>query len=400
MAQREDTSRSRKRLDSPIVKSLTKRGMYPDGNGLYLQVTASGGKSWVFRYQRDGRAHWLGLGPLRLVGLAEARGKALKLQKDLLDSIDPAEARKARAGRTFGEVAALYIKEHTPGWRSPIHLRQWRSSLENHVLPKIGSKPVAEVNVEDVLACIRPIWSNMPTTADRVRNRIELVIAYSMARGWRLTGPNPAAWRGHMEKLLPAKGKVAGVKHLTSLPYQLIPALMQRLAEIDSPSARALQVTILTGTRTSEALGMMWCELDLDAGLWVIPPSRTKNGKEHRVPLAPATVAILRQQREITGDQELIFAGERRGRSLSVDTMHRLLRWLKVPGTVHGMRSSFRQWIAECTDAPHEIAEMALGHVVGDAVVRAYQRSDLIARRRKLAQDWAAFALTGHWSCN
>jgi integrase len=364
-------------------------GLHGDGGNLWLQVTKTGARTWVFRFRHSGRARAMGLGPLHTVSLAEARDKARACRQLLLDGLDPIETRKAkRAGElltaaktmTFRECAEAYITTHQAGWRNAKHAAQWPTTLAAYVYPVIGALPVQVVDVTLVMKALEPIWTAKPETASRVRGRIESVLDWATARGYR-SAENPARWRGHLENLLPARSKVRRIEHLAALPYGEMSAFMAELRAQDSPTARALEFAILTAARTGEVTGARWSEINEGEHLWTIPASRMKAGREHRVPLSPAARTIL--------------AGlDRKGSRIFPIPATAMLEMLgrMHPGvTVHGFRSTFADWGAEQTSFPHEVREMALAHAVGSKVERAYQRSDLFEKRRQLAEAWARF---------
>jgi integrase len=343
----------------------------------------------------------MGLGGIAVVTLAEAREMAINARRLLARGQDPIEARRAERAR--GQVAAAktvvfrdatirYIAAHRAGWRSPKHARQWGSTLERYVFPVFGALPVDEIDVGLVLRAIEPIWEIKPETASRVRGRIESVLDWAVARGYR-HGENAARWRGHLENLLPKKSKVRQTVHHRALPYAEIGAFMGELRHQDSIPARALEFLILTASRTGEAIGATWQEIDLNNRLWTIPAIRMKSAKEHRVPLSPAAMLIINTMAKIRLD-ELVFPS-RTGRP-SPNTLRMVLRRMgRGDLTVHGFRSTFRDWCAERTNFPREVAEMALAHAVGDATERAYQRSDLFGKRRQLMQAWGRFCAAG-----
>ena len=385
------------RLTALAVSRAKQPGMHPDGGGLYLQVTRSQGRSWVYRYARDGKTHYMGLGSLTAVSLAEARTRAAEARRLVSAGIDPIGARdgkmateRAAAAKqvTFAEAAEAFIKAHKAGWRNAKHGQQWRNTLAAHVHPLLGALPVQQIDAGLVVRVLEPIWSTTPETASRVRQRIEAVLDSATARGQR-TGENPARWRGHLENLLPALSKVKRVRHHPALPYAELGAFMADLRKQEGLAARALELLILTAARTTEAAASRWSELDLAAALWTIPAERIKSGREHRVPLAPAAVALLRKlaRAQIS---EFVFPG-RPGRPLSGGALLALLKRMgRTHLTVHGFRSTFRDWCAD-TGKPADLAEAALAHVTGSAVTRAYQRSDLLEARRSLMEQWADF---------
>lgn len=387
--------RGTNKLTAAKVDKETDPGRYGDGNGLWLQVTAQKTKSWLFRYMRDGKARQMGLGPVSLVSLAEARTRASDARRVILDGKDPIEHRKAERlaakieaakGVSFQQCAERYIKAHEASWRNPKHRQQWPSTLARYVYPAIGTLPVSAVDTGLVLKVIEPLWATKPETAGRVRGRIEAVLDWATAREYR-SGDNPARWRGHLDKLLPSKRKLRAVRHHAALPYAQIPAFMSRLRAQEFVSARALEFTILTVSRTGEVIGALWPEINFEAKVWTVPAGRTKSGKEHRVPLSDRAVELLEALPREDGNDH-VFLGKRTGAGLSNMAM---LEHVKPRGiTVHGFRSTFRDWAAETTAYPNHVVEMALAHVIGDKVEAAYRRGDLFEKRRRLMRDWAA----------
>ena len=387
------------KLTALAVDKAKRRGYYGDGGGLFLQVSASGSKSWVFRFKEAGKQHEMGLGATHTIGLAEAREKARECRRLRLDGIDPIEARKiARAQArldaakavSFKDCAERYITSHGAGWRSPTHAAQWPSTLRIYVYPVFGSLPVQGIDVGLVLKVLEPIWSVKPETASRVRGRIESVLDWATARGYR-QGDNPARWRGHLENLLPGKLKVRRVKHHAALPYAEIGDFIAQLKSQEGVGARAFEFTILTAARTGEVIGATWSEMNIAEQLWVVPAERMKSGKEHRVPLSVAALAILEQMQAIR-QGNFVFLGGKAHRPLSNMAMMMTLRRMgRGDLTVHGFRSSFRDWAAERTDFPSEVAEMALAHAVSSKVEAAYRRGDLFQKRRQLMDTWSRF---------
>jgi integrase len=387
------------KLTAREVVTLREAGSHADGDGLYLQVAPGGSRSWFLRYQRHGRRRELGLGGFPAVSLADAREKAGAARRMLAAGGDPIEARRAERNKaevavakvvTFKEAAERYITAHKAGWRNPKHRAQWTATLETYAYPHFGALAVAAVDVGLVLQAVEPIWSVKPETAGRVRGRIEAIIDWATARGYR-TGENPARWRGHLENLLPARSKVRRVEHHAALPYPEIGTFLAELRKQAGIAARALEFTILTAARTGEAIGARWDEFNIAERIWIIPAERMKAGKEHRVPLSDAALAILTEMAAIRlGDH--VFPGGRIERPISNMAMLMTLRRMgRDDLTTHGFRSSFRDWCAERTAFPAEVAEMALAHAVGDKVEAAYRRGDLFAKRRQLADAWAKF---------
>ena len=391
------------RLKALAVTRTKKPGMYPDGGGLYLQVTKAGSKSWLFRFMLHGRARVMGLGPLYAVSLAEARTKAAEARKLRVAGIDPIEARKAAIDKvnlesakaiSFKIAAEKYIESHKPGWRNAQHAAQWDSTLKTYVYPVLGDLPVQGIDVALVMKVLEPIWTKKTETASRVRGRIEAILDWATARGYRL-GDNPARWRGHLQNLLPARSKVQRIRHHPALPYEEIGVFMATLRGREGIAARALEFTILTAARTGEVIGVRWKEIDLGKKEWVIPAERIKGGKAHRVPLSGRAVAILKEMVDGAREEDFVFPGVRKIRHLSTRAMLSLLNRIKRGGfTVHGFRSTFRDWAAERTNYSREVAEAALAHVIPDAVERAYRRGDLFEKRRRLMDEWARFCGT------
>ena len=394
-------------MSALAVSRARKRGMYPDGGGLYLQVTKPGVRSWVYRYMLNGRPRHMGLGPLDAVTLADARVKALDARRLRLAGVDPINARndalsKARleAARsiTFKNAAERYMDAHKAGWRNAKHRDQWRTTLETYAYPVFGELPVQAVDVALVMKVLEPIWATRTETASRVRGRIESVLDWAAARGYRL-GENPARWRGHLENLLPRRSRVQKVKHHPALPYDEIGAFMVDLRRQEGTAASALEFLILTACRTGEVIGARWGEFNIGEASWAIPPERIKAGRPHRIPLVPAALTIIQAMQKVRAterDDGFVFPGGKRGRPLSDAALWAALkRTGRSDLTVHGFRSSFRDWAAERTNYPREVAEMALGHAVGDKVEAAYRRGDLFQKRRRLMGEWARFCHSG-----
>jgi len=390
---------------SPLaVKAANEPGLYGDGHGLYLQVSAFDTKAWVFRFQLDGRPRKMGLGPIHTVSLAEARRRAADARLKVLDGIDPIDEKasqraskrlEAAKAMTFLECADAYIKAHESGWKNAVHRAQWgatfhETSRGKRVFPAatavINDLPVAAIDTALVVKVLEPIWYSTPETASRIRGRIESVLAWATVRELR-SGDNPARWAGHLKTLLPAKGAIAKTEHHKALPYRDLPEFMAELRKREGTSARALEFCILTATRTTETLGAKWSECDLDRRVWTIPGERMKAGREHRVPLSDRALEILAKQPHA---DVFVFNGRKAGAPLSNMAMLELMRDMRGKGaTVHGLRSSFRDWSGNETSYPREICEHALAHVVGDASENAYRRDSAVERRRALMQDWA-----------
>lgn len=390
--------RDSKRLTAIAVSKISEPGRYGDGGGLVLQVSKWHTKAWLFRYERDGRERQMGLGSLATLTLAEARERARDCRKLLLEEVDPIETRRARRlqarlaqarGLTFKRCAELYIAAHLVGWKNKKHADQWPASLATYAYPTVGDLSVATIDTALVTKCLEPIWTQKPETAGRVRGRIESVLDWAKARGYR-DGENPARWRGHLDKLLPARSKVRRVKHLAALPYTELPALMAELRARQDISARALEFTILTVARTGEAIGARWPEFDFSKRLWHVPLERMKAARPHDVPLSERALAILKLL-PLEKESNFVFIGARAGHPLSNMAMLEALRGLRPGLTVHGFRSTFRDWAAERTNYPNHVVEMALAHAIGDKVEAAYRRGDLIEKRRCLMNDWARY---------
>lgn len=384
------------------ISRLKTPGLYSDGNGLYLQVTSANAKSWIFRFKQAGKSHAMGLGSLSALPLAEARRRAAECRAQRLEGLNPIAARKvareknafetAKAIR-FSEAARRYIAAHKAGWKSAKHAAQWEATLKSYAEPVIGKISVQEIDTALVLAILEPIWNAKPETASRLRGRIEAILDWAQARGLR-QGENPARWRGHLAKLLPAASKVRRVKHHPALPYLRIPTFMTTLRKQEGVAARALEFTILTAARTAETIGMTWDEVDLKERTWTVPATRMKAGREHRVPLADQVLGIL-STLDRASVSKCVFPGNRKDMGLSNMAMAMLLdRMGEKAITVHGFRSTFRDWAAETTNFPNEVVEMALAHTVSDKTEAAYRRGALFDKRRTLMTAWAEYCAT------
>jgi integrase len=387
-------------LSSRLIHTLTEPGRYRDADGLYLQVREHGRRSWLFRYMLHGRARSMGLGPYPDVSLVDARAGAAEARRLLREGRDPIAERAALAaaasaafGRelTFADVAERYIAAQEAGWTSLRHRQIWRASIANDVLPVIGTLPIGMIDTDQVLRVLEPIWRRKPDTAVRVRGRIEAILSYAIARGWR-EGPNPALWRGHLRLMLPSKAKLQMVEHFAALDWREAPAFMVKLRGLDSISARALEFLILTAARSEEVRGAIWTEIDLERAVWTVPASRMKGSREHRVPLSGAALAVLEALTPLRAPSWLIFPGQSLRRAMGVNTLLRALHRVGCREfTVHGMRSTFRDWASEATSFSNHVVEQALAHSVGNAVERAYRRGDLFTKRQALMDDWAAY---------
>jgi integrase len=382
------------KLTVAAVKGLTRNGRYTDGAGLFLDVRG-GSRAWVYRYQLDKRERLMSLGSASAITLAEARQAHATARSFVLRGIDPLAQRQAvqvgsrseDEAHSFAQAAETYIAAHRASWRGRTE-EHWTRSLTAYALPIFGQKPVGGINREDILRAIEPIWTAKPITASNVRNRIELVLDYAIARGWR-SGENPARWKGGLKALLPAKAKFHSTTHRPALAWAVAPGFMAALMAQDGMPALCLAFCILTAARSGEARGATWDEIDLERAVWTIPGNRMKANKAHTVPLSEQAVNILQELQGLrTGD--LVFFGVRRGTRLVDDTLLDLLQRLHPGVTVHGFRSTFSTWAADHRqDAT--LVETSLAHTVGNAVARAYQRSDLLEARRVLMQQWADF---------
>lgn len=393
-------ARQKHKLSAIFVKNISKPGYYGDGNGLWLQVSKAGTKSWVFRFQIDKQRHEMGLGSASVVGLADARAAAVELRKALVAGINPlqqrreqqAAARLARARETtFQQAADTYIKVHRSGWRNPKHAAQWESTIREYVGPVFGNLSIQAIDTALVQRALGQIWNEKHETASRLRGRIERILDWAGAAGLR-TGENPARWKGNLEYLLPRIAKSDRVTHHPALPIQQLHKFMQELRSQSGVAALALELLVLTAARTSEVLEATWDEFDLAERVWTIPASRMKAKKEHRVPLSDAALRVLDKAKQLSGTGEFVFPGARPARPLSnmalIVTMRRMGYGEWVP---HGFRSTFRDWAGEMTNHAREVAEHALAHRLKDRSEAAYQRGTLFTKRAVLMADWARF---------
>ena len=405
-------ARQQQRLSALQVTKLTKPGLYGDGGGLTLQITATGAKSWLLRYMVAGKPFGMGLGPTHTVSLAEARQKALDARKLLIDGINPLAAKKQNKiaaaladakMMSFDQCAEAYILAHKAEWKNAKHGDQWTNTLNAYASPVFGHLPVAEIDTGLVVKCLAPIWESKTETASRVRGRIESVLGWATTSGYR-TGENPARWKGHLENLLATISKSSRTKNHPSLPWQRIGAFMSALRAREGVSARAVEFAILTACRSGEVRGAQWAEFDTAGKLWTIPAERMKAKREHQVPLSDAALVLLESMPK-DDDVDVVFAGTK-GQPLSDMSLTAVIRrmngddkpvWADANGdgiTVHGFRSSFRMWAAETTNYPREVAEHALAHQLPDAVERAYQRGSQFAKRAALMAEWAVYCAT------
>lgn len=398
----------RTELGALAVSNIKRRGINFVGGvaGLGLNVTRRGSRSWILRYQIGGVRRDLGLGGYPDVTLAQAKEAARAARAKIKQGIDPVEDARAAKSKliasrasatTFSEAATRYIATHEASWRNSKHGQQWRNTIETYANPVMGDVLVQDVSLPQVLGVLEPIWRTKTETASRLRGRIESVLDWASARGLRSTD-NPARWKGLLDKLLPAPGKIAKTDHHRALPYAELPDFMKRLKSQDGIGARALEFAILTACRSGEVRGATWSEFDLQSGIWTIPANRMKMGKEHRVPLSDAALSIVEQLKS-TAFSDYVFPSPRNpkdgtsvGIALSDMTLGAVLKRMGVAAVPHGFRSTFRDWCAEQTDYPREVAEMALAHAIGNKVEAAYRRGDLFEKRKQLMLDWARYA--------
>lgn len=381
------------------LSRLLRPGLHAVGGvaGLYLQILPTGGRSWVLRAMVAGKRRDMGLGGFPDVTLAGAREKA-RLARQAIDSgLDPIEERRRAKSAlraegakvvTFEEAAKAYVAAHQAAWRNAKHRQQWENTLTTYAYPKIGKLSVHDIELAHVLSVLEPIWVSRTETATRLRGRIERVLGWAISRGYR-DGPNPARWRDHLDQQLANPSRIAKAEHHSALPVNEMGGFMVALRKVAGTGARALEFAILTAARSGEVRGAKWVEIDLEDRVWTVPAARMKAGREHRVPLSPAAVAVL-ESLPRKAPIELLFSSVRGGQ-LSDMTLGAVLRRMKVPVTVHGFRSTFRDWASEQTNYPRDAAEMALAHAIGDRVEAAYRRGDLFTKRRDMMDDWSAF---------
>ncbi|MCO6049361.1 integrase arm-type DNA-binding domain-containing protein [Mesorhizobium sp. RP14(2022)] len=417
--------RALNKLTDAACRAASSAGLLSDGGGLYLSVKVSGSKSWSFVWRDGSRRREMGLGSYPAVRLSRARGLAGEIRTAVAEGRDPIAERKQEEELTFGECSTRFLSMMEGQWRNDKHRAQWRMTLEVYAA-KIANRKISEVTTADVLSVLTPIWGAKPETASRLRGRIERVLDFAKAQGWR-SGENPALWRGHLKNVLPARQRLSRGHH-AAMPYGELPLFMKELRTHEALAARALEFLILTAARSGEVLGAKWEEIDFDAALWIVPAYRMKAGREHRVPLPAKAVRILADLHEVRSSS-FVFPGQRIGRRradekrgqgraetnrlvarrstsarpgdsiigavsdcdrpLSSMSMEMLLRRMKKNHcTVHGFRSSFRDWVGDETHFPRDVAEQALAHAVGDATERAYRRADALEKRRQLMQEW------------
>ena len=397
------------KLTTLKLKTMRQPGRFGDGDGLWLQVRTAENRSWLFRYvsPTTKKPRVLGLGPEKLVSLAEAREAARDAARQVFKGIDPLDEKAAKAmaakagllaGTTFRQAAEAYLKANGAKWGNEKHAAQWEATLTTYAFPVIGDKPVQAVETSDIVKILQPIWAGKTETASRLRGRVETVLAYATTHGMR-KGENPARWRGHLEHVLPKRSEVAKVEHHPALPWREVPAFVTTaLAGEDGVTGMALRFLIATAARTGEVLGAVWREIDLKAKVWVVPADRMKAGREHRVPLNESAMSVLLKMAELGQQPDgHVFPGQKDGRPLSSMAILMLLRRIgRGDLTSHGFRSSFRDWASEATTFHPHVAEMALAHTIGDKVEAAYRRGDLMEKRAALMAEWSAFLTSSH----
>lgn len=383
------------RLSARRVQTEKRSGYHADGRGLYLQVSGAGTKSWVLRYMLAGKGREMGLGSAEIVSLEQARKKRDEQRNLLLERIDPIEARKLERAqnalalaqaKTFEDCAKAYIEAHRADWKNVKHASQWENTLKTYAYPTLGALPVQSVDTGHIQEALKAIWSSKRETATRLRGRMEKILDWAAALGYR-AGPNPARWRGHLDHVLAKDKRRKRIKHHAAMPFQQIGSFVPKLREQDGIAARALELTILTAARTGEVIGATWAELDLEGAIWTVPAERMKGGRPHRVPLSPSAVKLLRTLPSTDG---YVFPGRQARKPLSNMAMLQLLeRMGHGELTVHGFRSTFRDWASERTSYPRKVCEMALAHAIADETEAAYRRGDLFEKRRKLMLEWS-----------
>lgn len=393
-------TRTLNRLAPVELKTLTKRGYYADGGGLYYRVSEFGTNSWVFRFTVAGKAREMGLGAYPDVSMKEARERAAVARKQLRDGIDPIGERQAKksailaqraSALTFEQCAAAFMAAKEHEWKNAKHGDQWRNTLATYAYPLIGKVLVRDVALSHIMQILDPIWTRKTETASRLRGRIEKVLDYATASGYR-TGDNPARWKGHLDTILATPSKVAKVEHHAALIYAEMGSFMDKLRKQEGMGARALEFAILTAARSGEVRDATWAEVDLDSAVWTISADRMKAGKEHRIPLSDDAVQLLRNLPRFE-DCNLIFASTK-GKALSDMTLTAVLRRMGLQVTAHGFRSTFRDWAGETTAYPREVIEHALAHQLKDKAEAAYARGTLFDKRRRLMADWSKFCAT------
>lgn len=403
-------------------------GLHPCANGLYLQVSKTESKSWLYRFQLNGKRRWAGVGSYPEIGLKDARIRAAEMRMMVVNGIDPIEKKQedkreaiakaeqsAAKAKTFKELAQDYIELNRAGWKNKKHVQQWENTLDTYAYGVIGHLPPADITTEHILTILKDIWLTKTETATRLRGRLEVVLSYAKIKGYR-TGDNPAAWKNHLDHVLPQPSKVAPHKHHPALPFSRAAEFMTALSATDTVAGSCLQFTILTACRSIESLECRWSEIDLEGKVWIVPPERMKMKREHRVPLTDELVRIL-DRRKATRINDYVFPGQKENRPLSNMAMTNIIRrmhdalskseteagkeakgWTDKDGsiiTTHGFRSTFRDWAAEVTNYPGEMAEIQLAHAVANPVEAAYRRGDMFEKRRSLMDDWGSWCGQG-----
>ena len=388
-------------LNALKVNRLETPGMYADGGGLYLQVTP-GGRSWIFKFTQAGKGREMGLGSLAVVSLQDARNQVVAARRLLQDGYDPIQVRRAQRlqaklestrALTFSDCAKKYVSTHKAGWKNAKHIQQWENTLATYAAPILGKIPVHQIDTALVLKVLETVWTAKPETASRLRGRIEVILDWAKVQSFR-DGENPARWRGHLDKLLPKRSKVKTVQHHPALPYDQVPEFMKALRAMPGTASKGIEFAVLTAGRTSEIMGAKLEEVDMNRKLWSIPSHRMKSGKEHRIPLSPRALSLLNEV-ERTADKIYLFPGRRPKQPLSNMAFLMALDRMGFSNvTMHGFRSTFRDWAAEQTSYPNEVVEMALAHTIESKVEAAYRRGDLYEKRRALMDDWATYCLS------
>ena len=390
-------------LTEAKIRALTNVGLHHDGAGLYLQIRPGGARSWIYRYRLNSRTRDMGLGALVDVSLVKARDKAGAARALVNDGIDPIEHTRAQAivpaapkrnsSPTFEEVAESYMADRLKRLRSEVHRHQWRQTLVDYAYPIIGQMPVNEIETNDVLAVLKPIWETKCETAARLRGRIERILARATVEGHR-NGANPASWRGHLQEALPARSEVQPVQHFRAMEFRDLPAFMTELCQIDTVGAVALRFLILTAARSGEVLGAQWSEIDWTEKTWTVPAIRAKTNRDHVIPLSTGALAALREVEPLCGvSGDFVFPGSKGGGLWPMTLLFLLQRRMNRAVTVHGFRSSFRDWCGDEADIPRELAEQSLAHTIRDTTERAYRRKTAVERRRKGMQAWCDYCL-------
>ena len=381
-------TRTLNKLTAIQAAKFTAPGRHSDGGGLYLFIDNAKRRRWIFMYTRHGKRSELGLGGGRDMSLAAARTEAAALRAILAAGGDPKSERdKLKGVPSFGDFADAYVEAMAPSWRNSKHVAQWKMTLTKYAAP-IRHRPVDEITTHEILKVLEPLWKRTPETAERLRGRIENVLSAAKAKGHRC-GENPALWRGHLDQLLPKRHRLSRGHH-AALPFAATPAFMEDLRGRSATAARALEFAILTAARSGEALGADWREIDLQKKLWTVPAIRMKAGREHRVPLSARAIEIIEEMKEF-GTDGFVFPGAKPDTPLSSMAMSMLLRRMKANVTVHGFRSTFRDWASEVTSFPHEVCESALAHTISNKAEAAYRRGDLFEKRRRLMDAWSSF---------